>query len=69
MLSDTGYEALWEALLSRQPERIRQAFFGLDDASRAVVREHLRKMVREPGWHPQQVKSARAALKALKGIM
>jgi hypothetical protein len=68
MLTDSENEALWDALLSREPERIWQAFSALDDASLAAVRKHLRKMVGEPGWHPEQVKSARAALKALKDL-
>ena len=60
---------MWDAILSRESERIRQAFSALDDSSRAVVRQHLRKMVGEAGWHPEQIKSARAALKALRGII
>ena len=66
MLTDDASQQFWDALLSRQPERVRAAFAGLDEAERDQVLKHLRRMVGEAGWHPEQKKSARAALKALK---
>lgn len=66
MLADEAGEQFWDAVLSRQPERIRSAIAGLDETERAQVLKHLRRMVGEAGWHPEQRKSARAALKALK---
>lgn len=59
-------ELLWDALLSRQPEKVRAAFNNLDPNSQRSVRIHLERMVSEPGWHPEQVKSAKAALTALE---
>ncbi len=58
-------EALWEALLSRQPGRIRAAFATLSLAEQAAVRAHLMRMASEPGWHEAQRAAARAALAAL----
>jgi truncated hemoglobin YjbI len=58
-------EEIWEDLLSRQPERARQAFTGLSEAERLAVLEHLRRMVKETGWHAEQRESAWLALKAL----
>lgn len=68
MFTDDSYEQFWDALLSRQPERIRAAFSGLDAASQAEVLRHLHRMAGEAGWHREQKLSARAALKALKDL-
>jgi hypothetical protein len=59
-------EAIWEALLSRNPSLVRKVFRPLDAADRVRILAHLRRMVSEEGWHPEQRKSAQAALKALK---
>jgi hypothetical protein len=59
-------EILWNALLSRQPDVIREVYYGLDDASRREVLAHLKVMATEEGWHPEQVISAQAALAALE---
>jgi NADH:ubiquinone oxidoreductase subunit E len=59
-------EILWNALLSRQPDIIREVYFGLDEDSRSSVLAHLKAMANEEGWHPEQVLSARAALAALE---
>ena len=59
-------EKTWDALLSREPEKIVQTFSTLDPDSQHVVLEHLKNMVSEAGWHPEQVISAQAALKALQ---
>jgi hypothetical protein len=59
-------EILWDALLSRQPDTIRAAFNALDEASRAHVLAHLKVMISEEGWQPEQVLSARAALAAIE---
>jgi hypothetical protein len=58
-------EILWDHLLSRQPAKIRQAYNALDEAGRRATLAHLRRMVTEPDWHPEQRKSARAALEVL----
>ena len=58
-------EQIWESLLSREPGTVRQTFATLDKQEQAAVLAHLRKMVSEPGWHPEQRVSANAALEAL----
>lgn len=61
-------ERLWDALLSRQPEQVRGAFIALQAEEKKAVLAHLRNMANEPGWHPEQQLSARAALQALEGV-
>jgi hypothetical protein len=61
-------EILWDNLLSRQPDRVRSAFAALASAEQQVVLEHLRRMSREAGWHPEQRRSACAALDALSNF-
>lgn len=63
---DDWLEQIWDELLSRQAARIRATFAGLDEDSRREVLAHLQRMATEEGWHPEQVKSARAALRALQ---
>lgn len=53
---------LWDAILSRQPGRIRSMYQALDPAARKAIFAHLRKMVTEDGWHPEQRSSAQIAL-------
>jgi hypothetical protein len=59
-------EALWDDLLSRQPERVQAAYTSLETSERQAVYSHLRHMARDPGWQPEQRASARAALQALE---
>jgi hypothetical protein len=59
-------EQFWNEILSRQPEKVRAAFVGLDTESKQAVLVHLERMVGESGWHPEQVRSAQVALTALK---
>ncbi len=61
-------EALWDDLLSRQPERVKAAFAGLEATDRQAILAHLKRMVAEPGWQPEQRTSAQAALQALKDL-
>jgi len=61
-------ESLWDSLLSRDADHIRQAFSCLDEAKKNFVLEHLKRMQTEPGWYPQQRQSAMVALKALEQI-
>ena len=65
-LSLFDLEDLWDALLSRQVEHVRAAFYSLDEDRKAAVYDHLQRMVSEPDWHPEQRLSAQAALNALK---
>lgn len=59
-------EALWEDLLSREAERVQQAFATLGRDERQAVLAHLRVMATEPGWQPEQRLSAQAALEFLE---
>jgi hypothetical protein len=52
----------WDNLLSREAEKIEAAWRSLPQAYRKDVRDHLVAMVTELDWHPEQVKSAEAAL-------
>ena len=63
---DTFLEETWSALLSRDKREILRAFNALDETSRKVVIEHLKKMATEEGWHPEQVVSAENALSAIR---
>jgi hypothetical protein len=61
-------ESLWNDLLSRQPERIWEAFNSLDAANKQIVLAHLQNMVSESGWQAEQRVSAKAALQALQHL-
>ena len=58
-------EQIWDNLLSREPGSVRDAYSTLDKEEQAAVLAHLRKMASEPGWHPEQKKSADIALEEL----
>jgi hypothetical protein len=58
-------EVIWDHLLSRQPERVQSAFQCLSSQEQRAVLTHLQRMANEPGWHPEQCISARAAFQAL----
>jgi hypothetical protein len=59
-------EDFWDAVLSRRSTLIRQACETLGEAERQALLAHLKRMTSEPGWHPEQVASALAALQALE---
>ena len=59
------FTEIWDELLSREAERVLAAYGGLPAEEQAAVVAHLRRMTTEAGWHPEQVHSAQAALKAL----
>jgi hypothetical protein len=63
--NEINLEGLWNALLSRQPAQVRSAFERLSKDEQHSVHTHLQRMSEEPGWHPEQRASARAALAAL----
>lgn len=58
-------EEIWDALLSREPQRIKEAYRQLSPSEQAAVMAHLDKMVHESGWQNEQIISAQAALKVL----
>ena len=59
-------EIFWNAVLSRQPQRIRRAVKPLDKPARAALVAHLESMVSEEGWLPQQRESAQTALDVIR---
>lgn len=64
----SGFEYLWETLLSREPDRILLAYESLQPDQKLAVLEHLEKMVSETGWQPEQRNSAQAALDAIPKV-
>lgn len=66
-MGDGGREIqeLWELLLSRNPEKVRKAFYSLSETDQKYILEHLTRMVEEPGWHPEQHISAKIALQSI----
>ena len=61
----SGFETIWEMLLSREPDRILVAYKTLPADQKRVVLDHLEQMVCEPGWQFEQRISAQAALDAI----
>jgi hypothetical protein len=61
-------EAVWEALLSEEPPRIRRAWLDLPDDEASAVLEHLKRMATEPGWAEGQRQSAATALRVIRGL-
>jgi predicted Zn-ribbon and HTH transcriptional regulator len=59
-------ESLWEMLLSRHPVSILEAFQSLSSEEKEQVLNHLVRMTKEEGWHPEQILSAQTALDVLK---
>jgi len=45
-----------------------RAFQSLGPVEQAAVKQHLHRMVAEPGWHPQQQISAQTALAAIRDL-
>jgi hypothetical protein len=64
--SSEQLEALWNDLLSRQEKLVREAFNSLDPTSQRSVLLHLKRMVSESGWQPEQRISAKVAIRALE---
>lgn len=67
-MHETFLEKAWDDLLSREAQRIESRFESLDLESQRVVIDHLKKMVSENGWHPEQVISAQKALDILSKL-
>lgn len=68
MLMNDPIEELWDALLSRAPEDIREVFIKLESDQQQAVFRHLKRMVSESGWHSEQRESAKVALEALADL-
>ncbi len=65
-MDDQDLEDIWDALLSRQVERILAKYNSLSPQDKVGVVAHLMRMSQEPGWHPEQRDSAKAALTAIQ---
>jgi hypothetical protein len=65
-MMDNLFGSFWNDLLSRQPLLVNKAFSSLDREGQETVIAHLQRMVSEPGWQPEQVKSAQQALIIIK---
>jgi hypothetical protein len=65
---DINPEIIWESLLSRNPERIREMWGKLNQEEQNAVYAHLQRMVSEEGWTDPQRISAQAALDALPPV-
>ena len=61
----TGFENIWELLLSREPALIMSAYESLTPEEKKSVLEHLHRMVTESGWQPAQRLSAQVALDSI----
>jgi hypothetical protein len=67
-MNDTlsSLENLWDRLLSRDLALVRSTFNELSAGEQQAVARHLKRMVSEPGWHPEQQLSAQTALEAIE---
>jgi len=62
-------DIFWENMLSRDPERVREAWGTLTVEERLAIHAHLVRMSTEEGWTEPQRISARAALEALRTLL
>jgi len=65
-MDEQDLEIIWDALLSREAERVRTSYSSLSSQEQQGVLAHLRRMATEEGWHPEQRKSALTALEAIE---
>jgi hypothetical protein len=59
-------ELFWDHLLSRQPDQIRAAFQSIPPEAQQRVLAHLRAMLEDEGYAPEQRLSAQAALEVIE---
>lgn len=62
-------DIFWENMLSRDPERVREAWGTLTLEERTAIHAHLVRMSTEEGWTEPQRISAQAALDALRALL
>ena len=55
-------EELWDHLLCRQAEQILSVYQELSKTEQIAIRNHLKQMTLEEGWHDEQRISAQVAL-------
>lgn len=65
-MDDQDLQVIWDALLSRQAERVVSMYNSLSSRDKKEVLDHLIRMSTESGWHPEQRASAIAALAAIQ---
>jgi len=65
-MDDQDLQVIWDALLSRQAERVVSMYNSLSSRDKKGVLDHLIRMSTESGWHPEQRASAIAALAAIQ---
>jgi len=58
-------EDIWENILSEEENLIRHVFSLLNEEEKGTVISHLKKMAKEAGWHPFQIRSSQFALTIL----
>jgi len=58
-------EDFWADILSADPGRVRRLFDRLAPEEAQRVQAHLRRMVDEPVWQPEQRRRAREALQVV----
>lgn len=66
-MDNQDLQDIWDALLSRQAERVLAMYNSLGSRDKERVLAHLMRMSTESGWHPEQRASAIAALAAIQG--
>lgn len=55
-------EGFWENILSRDKELVQSTINKVSNDEKNQIIYHLQKMASEPGWHEEQIKSAKYAL-------
>jgi hypothetical protein len=62
----TSPDELWDAILSRESNRILIAWQRLNAEEQVSLLAHLERMITEDGWHPEQITSAQTALNIIR---
>ncbi|MBN2257130.1 MAG: hypothetical protein JW704_04815 [Anaerolineaceae bacterium] len=60
-------EGIWDEILSCDHERVLNTWLQLNTDEQTALLAHLERMVKENGWHEEQVASAQHALDAIHG--
>jgi hypothetical protein len=61
-------EHTWDGILSCDAQKVASVYTALSVENQKVVLKHLQKMAHEPGWHPEQVRSASFALDVINSL-
>jgi hypothetical protein len=68
MADDNSLEALWDGLLSKEPEKVKSIYQNLGIKDREYAISHLKRMANEDGWHPLQKSAAQVALRLIRDL-